>query len=290
MIRNSLSALRKIAFLSKKVGMEPAVVYFHLVRIIAPPYKTCLQVLKDKRPFLITSTGRTGTGLLAKMLDSIPGCCVVHEASVDEGYNYAQALSQPESATEYMRKFRLREMAFRIRGQRPVRYGEINGCLRRHVKALRDLAPFFTVVHVVRDGRATVGSAMNRITTIPKSRDNADRVMPPGHGVSSSEWYNMTRFEKVCWIWAHDNAFIRENSDTTVKFEHLVSDYDYFAERLLSPLDLSMGRKAWSLFIRSPIHPTRGVGTYPYDNWTPRDREYFWDTCGDEMKRSGYGT
>lgn len=272
-----------IAHFLSKINITPRVTYFYLMRTVCPNYENSLNILKEKKPFIITSTGRTGTTLFSQILNSIPGNYVVHEPIPCEQFYHVQALMYPDVAKEYLKKFRLREMAYRIRQERCLRYGEVNGALRRHIVALKEVSPFFKIIHIIRDGRDVVTSILNRNSMTVRDKI-CFRMIPPQKDISPDEWFSMKRFQKICWMWAYENNFMRENSDLSIRFEDLISKYDYFKNKLLRPLEMDINYKIWKQFTERNVNATQGKKMYAYATWANNEKEFFWNTCGKEME------
>lgn len=279
---NSNVFLKTARFLSK-ININPRLTYFYLMQIVCPNYESSINILRKKKPFIITSTGRTGTTLFSQILNSISGNYVVHEPIPSEQFYHAQALMYPDTAQEYLIKFRLREMAYRIQQERCLRYGEVNGALRRHIVALKQVAPFFKIIHIIRDGMDVVTSILNRNTMTVRDKIYF-RIIPPQKDISTDEWFAMKRFQKICWMWAYENNFMRENSDLSVRFEDLISNYDYFKECLLKPLELDISYNIWKQFTERKVNATQGEKMHIYTNWSNSKKKFFWDICGKEME------
>jgi hypothetical protein len=82
----------------------------------------------------------------------------------------------------------------------------------------------------------------------------------------------MDRFQKVSWLWNYENRFMRENADFSVRFEDLVSDYNYFNEQLLQRLDLNLDLDIWGKFVSNPQNVTAGSNPYPYKDWSTEQK------------------
>ncbi|MDY6854703.1 MAG: hypothetical protein SWO11_08330 [Thermodesulfobacteriota bacterium] len=257
------------------------------MQILSPNYESSIKILNEKKPFIITSTGRTGTALFTQILNSVPDNYVVHEPIPNEQFYHAQALMYPEIAKEYLIRFRLREMAYRIQKNKCLRYGEVNGALRRHIVALKKVAPFFKITHIIRDGRAVITSVLNRNTFTMKDKIY-NKIIPPQEDISPDKWYAMDRFQKICWMWANENKFMRENADFSVRFEDLILNYDYFKGHLLKPLSLDINYSIWKGYTDRIINATHGQKKHIYANWLNNEKEFFWNTCGKEMIRFKY--
>lgn len=277
-----------IAQLCGRLGGNERVCYRWLIERTAPDVEDAVALLSRCSPFLISSTGRTGTKWLANLLNEVEQAFVVHEPVPQETFYHAQALTDPKLALPYMRDFRLREMAVRILPERPMVYGEVNGALRRHIAALRQLVPEICVIHLVRDGRDVVASIMNR-----KSGTSQDKIYgslkPPPEAIDRSEWSAMDRFARVCWMWATENAYIREHAHHRAKFEEITVRYDQFKKQILLPLALDLDKDVWASRAKNPVNQTLATHFPKYEHWSDEQKDTFWRLCGAEMAFYGYG-
>lgn len=281
------TALKK-SIVAKRLSFNSRrAVYKLLVRLTAPNFEQSVEELRSKKPFLVTSTGRTGTVWLADLLDKAEGACVMHEPMIKEQYDHAQALMRPETTIPYLRDFRLRDMALRARGSGASRYGEVNSALRRHIVALQKLVPEFRIVHLVRDGRDVVTSVLNRARLTEKDMVYKSMAKPP-YNIPPAEWSAMDRFEQICWLWANENMFMRENVEYSARFEDIMSSFSCFESQILKPLELSVGESIWMESVERPLNATASKKHGGYSTWSEAQKETFWRICGNEMKVHGY--
>lgn len=98
----------------------------------------------------------------------------------------------------------------------------------------------------------------------------------------------MERFARLCWYWRTENAFVRQAIGVTVRFEDLLSDYDYFAERLLDPCHVKVSHERWKEAVSRPKNQTTQHRLSDAASWSAELRETFNSICGEEMRASGY--
>lgn len=225
---------------------------------------------------------------LASLLNQVQRAYVVHEPIPEESFYHTEAFRDPQEALPYLRDFRLREMAFRVGRRGPDVYGEVNGLLRRHAVALRELIPQIRIVHLVRDGRNSVTSVMHR-----KTYTSQDKVygsfQPPADAISPDEWRSMDRFSRICWMWAHENAHIRKNADHRARFEDITTRYELFRVQVLDPLELDLSEAVWKTSTDRPLNSTRVKSHPEYEHWSNEEKDTFWRLCGEEMAFYDYG-
>jgi hypothetical protein len=231
---------------------------------------------------------RSGTTFLANFLNRVvPGAVIEHEANVDDYWYYHLALHSEAEAEKYIREFRLAEIVFRMRHRPGNLYGEINPFLRRHCRALQNHLPQARFFHVVRDGRSVVRSIM--------SREILDKTDPLGHLTRPSpedsyagRWNEMSRFERICWLWQEDNKYLRESIGKTLAFEKLVTDWSYFKKEFADHIGVNVSQEVWQTYTRRVGNPTQIFRMDPWSSWSDTDREKFRAICGMEMQACGY--
>src|SRR6185436_2425317 len=140
----------------------------------------------------------------------------------------------PKAAKRYMQGFRKKEIYFRMRQAAPGVYGEVNGNLRCHSNAIRLAFPRAALLHLVRDGRDVIRSAMpRRVMTI---RNPLSLMIRPAEGDPwKGRWQGMDRFARLCWYWQEENRRLRTSIGKTVQFEKILASYEYFQSQVLEP-------------------------------------------------------
>ncbi|MBL4586170.1 MAG: sulfotransferase [Flavobacteriales bacterium] len=231
---------------------------------------------------------RSGTTFLADLLNRhAKQAIVMHEANVNDYWFYARAMHAHSEAAHYIKDYRLAEIHFRLKNENFSTYGEINPFLRRHCAAMAEVFPAAKQFHIVRNPRNVLRSLMSR-ELFDRKDPMAKVIFPPKDDPLSEEWPRMTRFEKLCWLWAADNRFIRENVSHLIKFEDLRTDFDHFDKEVLQFLGLEMNADDWQRDIDTVYNSTPRY-TYPkYADWPAADKRSFERICGEEMAVYGY--
>jgi len=226
---------------------------------------------------------------LARLLNRCDGAYVAHEPVVEETWAHRDAIEDPRCAVDYLRRFRIKEICLRVREEAPRCrvYGEVNGTLRRHIVALREVLPAATLIHVVRDGREVVRSLCNRGTYSGGHPVYGDFVPKPVDRVSRN-WPRVSEFQRACWIWQHENSYMRAHVPHLARFEDIVSSYEAFADRILRPLDLSLPRGVWEGARGEPENRSETYAFPGWSEWSRAQREQFMTICGEEMRAYGY--
>lgn len=242
----------------------------------------------SKRFFFGYGVYRSGTTFLADFLNrNISRTIVQHEANVNDYWYYAKAIHSASEAEKYAIRYRRPEIYFRLKHLDFDVYGEINPFLRRHCVAMKKA--FLEAKHfqVVRDPRNVLRSLMSR-ELFDKKDPMAAVIFPPKEDPYSGKWETMTRFEKLCWLWAADNRFIRENTEHVILFEKLRSNFDYFDENVLKFLDLRLSADTWNEQIGEVYNSTPRYTFPKYADWSAQHKRQFEAICGEEMAHYGY--
>lgn len=244
--------------------------------------------LNDWRFFFILGFGRSGTAFLANILDQAEGAYVFHEPVLEDFYSHARAHYSPKYAENYMEWFRKKEMYLRIGHISPPGiYGEVNGTLRCHVRAIQKSFPNPVIIHLVRDGRDVVRSSMSRRTMTwknPFSMSMHPEKTDPWFG----NWKSMDRFARICWFWQEENRRLRTAIGKSVQFEKILKDYKYFSDNVLEVCGIQIEKRKWETYVNTPRNVTKEFAMPNWDNWKVDQQRTFRKICGEEMDAIGY--
>ena len=152
---------------------------------------------------------------------------------------------------------------------------------------MKEVFPIAKQFHIVRDPKKVLRSLMSR-ELFDRKDPMAQIIYPPKEEAHSEEWSRMNRFEKLCWLWAADNKFIRENTHHTIRFEDLRKDFDQFDQDVLQYLGLEMSADSWQSDIDQVYNFTPHYTFPEYPDWTAEDKRSFERICGEEMTVYGY--
>lgn len=238
--------------------------------------------------FFILASPRSGTVFLSDMLmDEENHVYVYHEPVQEDMAAQVAAYYSDEMGYRYLQGFRKREIYQRIKQFTPGIYGEVNPQLRYHFNALKKAFPGAKFLHVIRDGRKVVRSAMSRKTQT-MYRPNSMAVHPKAEDPWRGRWSDMDRFERICWGWMDDNRRLRQAIGRPIQFEKYLTDFEYFRREIASPLGIEMTQEKWQAHISKPRNITDKF-TFPnWEDWSKDQQKTFLAICGEEMKLNGY--
>jgi hypothetical protein len=236
--------------------------------------------------FFILAIGRSGTKFLSQLLNKAENAYVLHEPLKVDRMAYKEAYYNEMKARNYIKIFR-KKYIYLMQNRIGKQYGEVNSFLRRHSNALKKEFPKVKLIHLIRDGRDVVRSMFSR-ETMNIEDENTQHIIPKKNSPFYNRWKNMTRFEKLCWYWKNENNHLRINIKNMINFEKIISDYDYFSEKVLNILGLEISEFLWEKERNKPKNITTDYTLPKWPNWTEEEKSIFNEICGEEMRLSGY--
>ncbi len=210
----------------------------------------------------------------------------MHEPVPEDFEAYQRAFRDGRDAARYLR-FRKREIYLRARRTDGRVYGEVNSVLRRHAAALKHAFPGAFFFHLVRDGRDVVRSLYSR-QTMSAADANTRAIRPPKGDRYEGTWENMTQFERCCWYWQAENAYLRTKVELLVRVEEVLSDYSILRDSLLTPLKLDISEDLWRQAVDIRLNATKQPVLPHWSEWEALTMESFVNICGEEMRCCGY--
>lgn len=221
--------------------------------------------------FFVTGMGRSGTKWLAQLLAEDEQLQVLHEPISDKNV-YEKMYNGTIDAGEYLQK-RKRRME-KLSDGRP--WGEVNSYLRYCVPELREVfgAP---VIGLVRDGRATVRSLLQRGVY---GKSNKPHIAPEW----MVGWSNLDAYAKACWYWADTYRWLLAEGIEIFALEQLNEDYGYFL-KLCERTGIEVDQFRWAQHAGFPINiGAKSTLMYP----TAQQRAHFEMLAGHMQRRLGY--
>ena len=269
------------------------------------PQRSCLipQSLKDEsmnylksnqhRLLFVMGSGRSGTQLIANLLDASGKSVVFHEPNFMEDVGTMDMLRRdPVQAVRYWQEFRCVELYRRWKSApEGMMYGEVNGTIRYQVQAIKQLFPEAKMVLMTRDGRGVVRSVMGwRQFYGPRSKGAFALAPLPGDPFEL-EWPNMNRFERICWGWQDTYELLMRHIPSThwLTLEQSTSDFDYFDRQFTQNVSLSISHELWHQHTTQKSRNATKEYSFPaWDQWTDAQKLAFNRICGPTMRKLGY--
>jgi len=246
---------------------------------------------KEQKLFFILGSGRSGTQLLSGLLNSSNSALVLHEPQLFEDRLTRNASRENMSSSlDYISTFRKLSIYNSIIRSKKSVYGEVTGTLRYHILAIKEVFPSAQLFILARDGRDVVRSIMGYNFYTSNSDIDGDTSPLPGSELNTN-WINMSRFQKICWLWADSYKVLLDNINTEkiIHFEKIINDYEYFNNTILAKLDITVDKKTWNNFVEKKSNNASKTYSYPqWKEWSQEDRNSFDSICGDIMKKIGY--
>lgn len=243
--------------------------------------------------FFIVGTGRCGTMTIAKTLSQHPKCdCGHHMASVYTLSEMTRYYYNPTDRENRERLIKNLGKVYSLPHRKGVRFGDSDFGLVLVLPLLKELYPKSKFVWLIRDGRDVVSSMFSRgwyagpevaiekgIPTFwETNRIRGDLTKD----FTFSEWNDLDRFEKCCWIWSKYNTLIENHfGDIPDRVFHLRFDKMHKRLRRLS-LFLHLKQK---ISFRMERHNSSEFPLQPWEEWTVDWKRKFELQCGSEMTR-----
>lgn len=242
---------------------------------------------KSKTIFFMLGVGRSGTNYFSNFLSQADNAIVYHEPIKEDFTAFVEAHKFPESASEYINGFRKKHI-YEITSKIDVQiYGETNSALRYHAAALKQAIPEAKYLHLIRDGRDVVRSIMAR-KHYTNSKQGHHELMPKEDDPLYSKWGTLSRFEKICWLWADGNRQLRQDISQTLYFEKLINDYDYFHKNIVEDIGIDIDQALWHKNTNTPQNVTKSFSMPRWQDWDKSLIASFDKICGEEMEIHGY--
>lgn len=251
------------------------------------------QDLKDiaQRPVFILSTGRTGTQFLAHHFDRDPRVCALHEPVPSRGLRF-WTVAYLEGAVDQgsmSRTLRVYRTGFFDKISEPI-YIESNNFLAGFAETLIDEFDEPTLIHVVRDPRSYVRSAINK-GAAKGLKGLTNRYVPFSHLGLESDSENPT-VQRTARYWTLVNSHLRTTGQDYAGY-HLYRYEDLFqgdsaAFKELADL-IGIRDPAINRFMEGGrINESPRELMPPWDQWAHSEQEIVIEECGELMAHFGY--
>lgn len=238
------------------------------------------QFFHEKDVFFILGMGRSGTKLLSNLLNQDESSLIFHEPVRKDFEEIV------ERNDDYLRE-RKKILYHRIKNIDFDIYGEANSNLRYHTGQLLEYFPDVRLIHNVRDGRDVVRSVMSRDHYTDDGIGHHS-IKPQKKDPLYDRWEELSRFEKICWLWK--DAVVKTDTycNHTIHFEKWTQDYDYFEENILQMTGITVTEEQWSDAMNTPNNQTRQYAIPHWRNWKDEYVRAFQNICGNQLEEYGY--
>lgn len=252
------------------------------------------ELLAAKNKFFVLGSGRSGTQMLSGLLNLNQSVLVLHEPAFFEDRVTRNAVRKKElDIYEYLFKFRKYLIYDRLRKNDAVSidtYGEVTGTLRYHVAGLSEVFPDAKMLILARDGRDVVRSIMQHDFYTKTSVKDGDTAPLP-RSKYFDNWNEMSRFEKVCWLWADSYESLLEfiPASKIIYFEKIIKDFNYCNEHVFPNINIKITSKDWEKYLSKKSVNAISEHHFPHwKHWDQEKRDDFDRICGSIMNRLGY--
>lgn len=240
--------------------------------------KVCSEVHTTYESCFVLSTGRTGTWLLTKLLNRSKQVAAYH--SHPEAfryyvrYSYELNQSNPEALKQVLEATRTELLIKEYLRDRI--YVETDDRIAFFAPQLAELYERSKFIHLVRHPVDVIRSRMRRETYMNRIED-LGRIIDR----NNNNWENLSRLEKISWLWNETNSFIENFKDSiednsrflTIKSEDLFSNVEV-ARSIFEFLKVEyIGDRQVNKVIGRRVNK-QSTGSYPkYRDWSDEQKE-----------------
>lgn len=260
--------------------------------------------MRNAKPIIIVSTGRTGTEFFSKLFAEI------YSEQVDAYHE--RGASRPIQILTNMYFEHFLPLSILRMGWTIFKGREIPSCKKEFhidsncflyglVALAPDLYPGLKIIHIVRDPREYVTSHLNY--ALQKNTSFVANYLVPfwqpnpfliGE-VSWKRLINFSRFERYSWIWDFKNRKMESIEASPVpylrlRFEDIFRNNDPTPafQSMVEFIGLPLISDALSRF-RQPENRSATTSFPAWREWSPEQCKLFDGLCGSHMRRYGYG-
>lgn len=257
---------------------------------------------KFSKTILIISAGRTGTTALAQYFDlaydEVRG---LHEPRPTRSLRRlsVKGVAGKATAEQLERSLRRARRSILAKVQEPI-YLESNGFLSGFLTVLDDVYEEPLVVHIVRNPRSHIASAINfgsysgikRLVSalIPYWTLKPDYVCKGEY----LAWRNMSRIERAIWSWRYTNAWLNQGEKRfgqrymRVRFEELFAEEGNGLLEFAKRLGLPGNPVLKEAFAKGAVNPSKGSASLNQLGWDGSNEEILQTSAGELMRLYGY--
>lgn len=171
----------------------------------------------------------------------------------------------------------------------PSDYVEANNFLFSLIPLIREVFPEATIIHVVRDGRGFVKSALNR--DYFAEEDFRAHLRGDKYGdMTLQEWQNLNKLQKNAWLWVNVNQVIEDHEpDLRVSFNDMFrADGRPGLRRICDEAGLPYDEDVVEEVLATKTNRAENELFPAFESWIPSWKEQFWEIAGEQMETYGY--
>jgi hypothetical protein len=240
------------------------------------------EILQQADCCFVISTGRCGTGMLTKILSTSKDLWPIHEPSPNMIYASTQAYQKRNGDPAIQELAALGARYDLVEGgyARGRVFVDTHPAMSYFCPGLARVFRRSRFIHLVRHPGQYARSVLRRDYFTDKLIHNGLLVPSPADPVRAG-WHQMSRIEKVAWLWNELQGFaeafksqVDEGRVLTVRSEDLFGDVETtrcIFRFLGVPLPLSTGRLAGLL--RHPVNVQKNGKMPRFDEWSESDKE-----------------
>ena len=235
--------------------------------------------------FFVLSSGRSGSGMCAYVLNQYGNCVCLHHPEPELVVEATQFLYRERSAESIAQVLASTRQEI-VDGRQ---YGEVNLQHTLLYPILRGVFPQAKFIWLIRDGRRVVTSMFYRgwydrsATRVPVYWHDARLQADKTGDLPSNVWADYTRFEKCCWIWKKYNQLIEShltNLDQRLWMQVRLESFKASLPEVERFLGLNKRRKITVEKKNKARQPQ-----IDWEYWDSDQRASFERICGDAMDR-----
>jgi len=250
-----------------------------------------------KPPVFFLSTGRCGTKWFSEVMKHDKSSKVLHSPYpvLAVQSKLAYEILSDKNDIDKVKIDLLKEMILAAR-ENYLRYSyktdrriiETNNYITFFAPILAELFPQAKFVHLIRHPSEFVRSGLRR-NYYTDSADDIKRIIPSG--ISTSEWKEYDRIEKISHLWRETNSFVdKMKSDYPSRFyTFLFSDFDTDdVQKMFDFIDVNISDKIVTANINKPINAQHHGNVQLFSDWNTEDKSKLVAICAKQAEKYGF--
>lgn len=251
--------------------------------------KTGLNNINKKTVFIL-STGRTGTKFLAEFFNRAPDVFAVHEPKPSRVLRFwTMAYLQRKVSEPKMREILNKFRAKKIHSTDEEIYIESNNFMAGFTNAITKELEDSTIIHIVRDPRDYVKSAMNKGAD-SRLKGLANRFLPYAHLPLKRKKHAV--LIRTAEYWKLVNEYLEgadsKSSYHLYKFEEIFDPKSKKLENLIGVLGVELVPESSDR--NQKVNKAHLKVMKSWESWSNEECRIVDEICGPLMKKYGYGS